>query len=571
MFGSAYYERSRTPKDMEQVIFSAARSQAVEAVNGTYIQSETQVEQYQLVKDRITATISGRVQVEQTTNNFYIRVVSGNMSQISTVGLLAVYPWAAASGSSTHEAALSPATDPEIFQVDNASFSQLKAYPSGFVQDAQSFLEKAKSQNLTFQSQLRSLLSDVRTRLEQEEQGVIQAKTILERLESERRFYRQELEKRQDDKASIEQRLAPLDAEFKKANDQYRDFLCRRSVYQFQTDFKLDDYNLSSDQIYSGILRSCFDRFKNNIREEFLSWVTVVNFNQLTDYREARREIPARLEAARILYPYAQNNLDGRPTRGILVVFKARFDMSGIPDYTPGGGQGGTTAPGLSRGGSSAPRGMALIEGGTFQMGDTFGEGHSDEKPVHSVTVRSFYLAQTEVTFDEYDAFCTATKRKKPSDSGWGRGRRPVIHVTWFDAVEFCNWKSRQEGLTPCYQRSGDNVAWDRNANGYRLPTEAEWEYAAREGGRKVRFGNGKDIADPAEINFNGSAQYKKSFSVAGVYRRKTMPVGSFSPNRLGLYDMSGNVWEWCWDWYGSYGGGAQSDPAGPSSGRCRV
>jgi sulfatase modifying factor 1 len=83
-----------------------------------------------------------------------------------------------------------------------------------------------------------------------------------------------------------------------------------------------------------------------------------------------------------------------------------------------------------------------------------------------------------------------------------------------------------------------------------RLPTEAEWEYAAREGGREVRFGNGKLIADPDEINFRGDAKYKKSYSVSGINRQKTLPVATFEPNTLGIYDMAGNVYEWCSDWY---------------------
>ncbi|NUO02952.1 MAG: formylglycine-generating enzyme family protein, partial [Saprospiraceae bacterium] len=106
----------------------------------------------------------------------------------------------------------------------------------------------------------------------------------------------------------------------------------------------------------------------------------------------------------------------------------------------------------------------------------------------------------------------------------------------------------------------------------YRLPTEAEWEYAARGGGKAVLFGNGKNIIDPKEINFNGSADYKKSYSVAGEYRQKTVPVGSLnSPNALGLHDMSGNVWEWCSDWYGAYPAGSQTNPTGPASGSYRV
>ncbi len=219
----------------------------------------------------------------------------------------------------------------------------------------------------------------------------------------------------------------------------------------------------------------------------------------------------------------------------------------------------------------NVPPNMVKIPGGWFYMGDSFGEGDDDEQPVHQVYVNDFYLGQYEVTFAEYDAFCQATGRVKPSDQNWGRQDRPVIFVSWYDAVEYCNWRSQREGLTPCYSGSGDNITCNFSANGYRLPTEAEWEYAAREGGQKVRFGNGKNIADPLEINFNGST--KNDYSVAGVYRAWTTPVGSFSPNRLKLYDMSGNVWEWCWDWYGGeyYQNSPQQNPRGPAGGSYRV
>jgi len=212
------------------------------------------------------------------------------------------------------------------------------------------------------------------------------------------------------------------------------------------------------------------------------------------------------------------------------------------------------------------------ITGGVFKMGDPFNEGDSDEKPVREVTLSDFYLSAYEVTFDEYDAFCTATGSTKPSDSDWGRGKRPAINVSWNDAVAYCNWLSEQRGLQKVYTINGANVTANWNASGYRLPTEAEWEYAARQGGEKVRFGNGKDIADPKEINFDGSAGGKKDYSAVGEYRSKTVPVGSLnSPNALGLHDMSGNVWEWCWDWYGTYPSTAETNPKGPDSGSSRV
>ncbi|MFN8304630.1 MAG: SUMF1/EgtB/PvdO family nonheme iron enzyme [Saprospiraceae bacterium] len=232
---------------------------------------------------------------------------------------------------------------------------------------------------------------------------------------------------------------------------------------------------------------------------------------------------------------------------------------------------------------------MAFIAGGTYQMGDVMGDKLQSDETVHTVTISPFYLSKTEVTFDEYDAFCTATGREKPSDSGWGRGRRPVINVDWYDAVEYCNWLSARENLPAVYtidktrqdpnnQNTSDSKKWivtaDWSAKGYRLPTEAEWEYAAREGGKKVRFGNGRDVIDPSEINFDARTDYKKSFSIVGEYRGKTVPVDQLSANSLGPRHMSGNVWEWCWDWYDddyySQSEGARN-PSGPGAGNYRV
>ncbi len=229
---------------------------------------------------------------------------------------------------------------------------------------------------------------------------------------------------------------------------------------------------------------------------------------------------------------------------------------------------------------------MVLIKGGVFTMGDLFGEGNFDETR-HSVTLSDFYLGKTEVTFDDFDAFCTATNREKPHDNEWGRGKRPVINVDWYDAVEYCNWLSQKERKTPVYTidksrqppnntSTSDTKKWavtrNASAKGYRLPTEAEWEYAARNGGKKVRFGNGQDIADPTQMNFNASTGSKKAYSVIGEYRRQTVVVGSLhSPSALGLHDMSGNVMEWCGDWYRDYSSFADTNPAGPSSGSFRV
>lgn len=258
-------------------------------------------------------------------------------------------------------------------------------------------------------------------------------------------------------------------------------------------------------------------------------------------------------------------------------------DNDGTPDwkdFCPK--EKGTVA---NKGCPEVPSNMALVRGGTYMMG---GGGYTDEKP-HSVTLSDFYIGKFEVTFEEYDAFCNATGREKPEDSDWGRGRRPVINVDWYDAVEYCNWRSQQENLAPVYSidksrkdpnnlDSNDDEKWtifvNSTAKGYRLPTEAEWEYAAREGGKKVRFGNGRDIINPSEINFDASASHKNEYSVVGDCREKTVPVDDLSANSLGLKHMSGNVWEWCSDWYVEkyYSeSGVARNPDGPISGSSRV
>ncbi|MEL7251929.1 MAG: SUMF1/EgtB/PvdO family nonheme iron enzyme [Bacteroidota bacterium] len=213
---------------------------------------------------------------------------------------------------------------------------------------------------------------------------------------------------------------------------------------------------------------------------------------------------------------------------------------------------------------------MVLVEGGAFEMGDVLGEGEKNEKPVHTVTLRDFYIGIHAVTFAEYDLYCKAAGVELPPDEGWGRGQRPVIRVNWFEAVKYCNWLSEQAGRKPVYTINEEGVSADWDVAGFRLPTEAEWEFAARGSGQKIRFGNGKDEANSAEINYNASSA--SIFNHKGSYRRKTVPVGSLSsPNSLGLHDMSGNVWEWCWDWWGEYLDFAQEQPVGPASGSRRV
>lgn len=191
---------------------------------------------------------------------------------------------------------------------------------------------------------------------------------------------------------------------------------------------------------------------------------------------------------------------------------------------------------------------FVVVPAGTFTMGSVdkgsliseeyeFQEvDGADVEIRHKVTLSSFKISKKEVTFAQYDKFCEATGRKKPSDEGWGRGNRPVINVTWQDAKDFSDWA------------------------GVRLPTEAEWEYASR-AGTKSLFNTGNDLTSE-QANING-IDYETG--VMGTYLEKTQPVGSYPSNVWGLYDMHGNVSEWCSDFFGDYAVGHQVNPKGTS------
>jgi formylglycine-generating enzyme required for sulfatase activity len=190
----------------------------------------------------------------------------------------------------------------------------------------------------------------------------------------------------------------------------------------------------------------------------------------------------------------------------------------------------------MEKGSDAPPDNMVRVEGGTFEMGSE--TGNSIEKPMHQVAVSSFFIDKYEVTVAQYRQFCTSTGRSMPSAPSWGwQENHPIVNVTWDDASAYAQWA------------------------GKRLPTEAEWEYAAR-GGRLSKgytYSGGNDPGAVAWYDGNSGKQ--------------TQPVGEKSPNELGIYDMSGNAWEWCADWYEKnyYLNSPKQDPKGPSSGQFRV
>ncbi len=223
-------------------------------------------------------------------------------------------------------------------------------------------------------------------------------------------------------------------------------------------------------------------------------------------------------------------------TGGVLLLITL-MALAGCP--SPTGGDGSTSIK------------TVLVEGGSFQMGST--EGDSDESPVHEVTVRSFSMAKTEVTQGLWKAVMGSNPSYFKGDD------LPVESVTWYEAVAYCNALSAKEGLEEVYTINGTTVTADFDKNGWRLPTEAEWEYASRGGKESKGYKySGSDTVGDVAWNSGNSGD-------------RTHSVGEKAANELGLYDMSGNVYEWRWDRYGGYSNGNQTDPRGPSSGSFRV
>ncbi len=268
---------------------------------------------------------------------------------------------------------------------------------------------------------------------------------------------------------------------------------------------------------------------------------------------------------------------------------------------------------------------FAFIPGGTFEMGDSFGEGRWDELPVHTVTVDSFYMGKHEITNQQYCDFLNSAMSQGlitvtsgvvyKAGSGtaylycgtwtteiadeWARSQivynggsfsvrtknersmvnDPMVSVTWYGAVAWCNWRSQQLGRQLCYDTTTLLPIYPLR-NGVHLPTEAEWEYAARGGlpGRRFPWG---DAITHSQANYYSISSYSYDTSPTRGYHPTwnkggypyTSPAGSFAVNNYGLHDMAGNVYEWCNDWYSFsyYGSSPSNNPAGPPSGDVRI
>jgi formylglycine-generating enzyme required for sulfatase activity/flavodoxin len=271
----------------------------------------------------------------------------------------------------------------------------------------------------------------------------------------------------------------------------------------------------------------------------------------------------------------------------ILAVFVAEPRLfARAPDGSPASGHTAAKQPKTEPAKSAAPPNageeanmvsandnFVLLDGGAFAMGSPESERQRGaDEALHEVTLSSFYADPCEVTQGDYEAVMGANPSHFKGKS------LPVENVTWYNAIEYCNRLSESRGLAPVYTLEGNKVRWDRKANGYRLLTEAEWEYAARAGTTTV-FSAGNQITS-ANANFQGSYPYlieenyvthRDSSVVTSSSRGETISVDSLEPNGFGLYNAHGNVSEWCFDYYGPYELGQAADPAGAASGSLRA
>jgi len=490
----------------EKMIYEAGRL-AIAQVNGVKIISETLVKNNILVSDIIEATIEGKADCQPRE---WKALENGTRRVIYLYGIYDIYPFAEGIKLSSQAAQLQLPVETHF--ISDGNDASLAALPANIQQEIRAMLSTTEQANAEVRNNLNTLV--------QQEMQLLQNSGVTERKEALKSKFDALTSQMNNKRLDLVVKRKTYEA----ARQKFWDHLNGEQRIEIVTQSDLERHR-SQDVIKAKLMSECLTQFRTTVKSLYSQEKDkVVNF-QLAESSAKNMFRQVQLKGVKVLGIYLSPS-EGDIKYTASVAFRFGFE------YTSS-----VSAPA-----SNASIEWVFIRGGSFEMGDTFGDGVANEKPVHTVTLDDYYLSKYEVTIEQFRQFCHSTGRKVPEQPEVRKDNHPVAKVSWEDARAFCEW------------------------TGGRLPTEAEWEYAAREGGKKVKFGTGKNILTPRDANHN-PANY------ADARYHNTAPVGSFPPNALGLYDMAGNVREWCQDWYDEnyYNKSPQMNPRGPSSGQYRL
>jgi formylglycine-generating enzyme required for sulfatase activity len=523
---------------------SAVTPVAVQNINGNFIQSLTETVQTEHAQSFVKY-IQDRVSGELTVSQMLLTKPSPTRTAFAYVALVDVFPLRK---SSLGQGTMKPTSAPIVMDLlgrDAGSLEAISGYDASWKQEVEQLVqnnrELVKEANRNAEKQRQQLMEKAGEDVFSVEQELQQLQNKLKRKRGDlaERMQQVGLSSSGSISGDIQKIRGKLSQQLDVLYGEYLEIKSRELLFRY--DIALSGERSIPEEIGAQGLQLVQQLEKTYGKaEEFEKLNELVKGENLDLFSQRVKEGGRLIREVSRVWVFQEMH-----TGGWRLTVVARFKVLPGGSSVKAGGTAGTASSAQASQPSRPAVEWVSIPAGIFTMGSPSYETdrYSDEGPLHTVTLSGFKMSKHEVTFAQYDAFCDATGRQKPDDKGWGRGNRPVINVDWNDATAFAQWM------------------------GCRLPTEAEWEYACRVGTTSP-FNTGSCLSS-GQANYNGDYPY--STCARGTYLQKTMPVGSYAPNAWGLYDMHGNVLEWCSDWYGDYSSGAQTTPKGPSSGSFRV
>ncbi|KPA16767.1 hypothetical protein MHK_003016, partial [Candidatus Magnetomorum sp. HK-1] len=255
------------------------------------------------------------------------------VNRVTLTGLVAVYPWQNQGETESISQVIHVDSLKSII-IDNTNQSQLNAYPSFFVKEVLDLIQKSKSLNTTHKNKFRQFISETNARIKQKDQLIALSEQEIKNLRKEQQFYQNQKNEQTNKLQDVKKNLSQISSQFQKANKAYQAYLKERTNYQIQHDLALHDYDLTPNELYNNLLEKTFDRYCTNIRDEYLSWISIVDSGRLSIIKKTKKQIPNVITKAKILYSYVKNKPQkGRPTFGIIVVYVSKFVLKNIPDF----------------------------------------------------------------------------------------------------------------------------------------------------------------------------------------------------------------------------------------------